>query len=308
VILGETEAIRELRRQIVLLGDSSVPVIITGETGTGKGLVARAIHDQSGRASRPFVSAIPSGLQAFELFGHECGAFSGATDTSRGPFERAWGGTLFLDEIADTSTATQGALLRAMQERTIRREGGTLEIPVDVRIITATQRDLEREMVEGRFRDDLYCRLAAYQLRVPSLRERIADLPLLVGRMLEELELVHGLRCGGITREAVEVLATHSWPGNVRELQNAIHRAVLAADGDPVWVAHLPENVRRPEVQTLSEVERRQIIRALESTSGNVAQAARVLGIGRATLYRRLDELGLGSDLGRARRSEQAVA
>ena len=313
-LLGASPAMRELRRQIGCVVDADIPVAVLGETGTGKELVAREIHGRGPRARRPFVAincaAISPHLQESELFGHERGAFTGAVATHRGRFEQAAGGTLVLDEIGEMSLATQAALLRTLQERTIRRVGGTAEIAVDVRIISLTHRDLEAEVAAGRFREDLYYRLVGFPIRTPPLRERLDDLPLLVQHFLATATAGRGPTA--FAPDAIDALLAHPWPGNVRELANVVRRAALACPGDVIERRHLPAELgaRRPplaagssrmpaivddEVVPLRELERRAIAAALARTGGNVTVAARLLGIGRATLYRRLAELELAT-------------
>jgi DNA-binding NtrC family response regulator len=319
--LGESAAARELARQIERVRASDVAVCIFGESGAGKELVARALHEGSPRARGPFIAincaSIPEALQESELFGHERGSFSGATAQRRGRFEQAAGGTLFLDELGEMSPSTQASLLRTLQERTIRRVGGAEEIPVDARIVAATHRDLEAEVALGRFRADLYFRLVVYPIRVPPLRERKDDLPLLVAHILERLRADVGGAAPRVSRDAIDALARHSWPGNVRELFNVLHRAVLACDGDelteqhvhgaldlsralargPAWggrahaggaIDEAREALTGAHVAPMRELERDAIERALAASGGHVGRAAKLLGIGRATLYRRL--------------------
>jgi DNA-binding NtrC family response regulator len=318
-IVGRSPPMRELVHQVGRVVESDVTVCIYGESGTGKELVARAIHAGGPRQLGPFVAincaAIPGSLQESELFGHERGAFTGATQMRRGRFEQANGGSLFLDEIGEMSAATQASLLRTLQERTIRRVGGSQEIPIDVRIVCATHRDLRAEVGAGRFREDLYFRLVVYPIRVPALRERRDDVPLLVGHFLRELRGDVGREVSRINPEALDALSRYPWPGNVRELQNVVHRSMLACKGDEIELVDLPSDVRKyaarltpeprngvaaqrgtetdDEIITLRELERQAIARALRRTRGNVGQAARLLGIGRATLYRRLATLEL---------------
>ncbi|GAC1353014.1 MAG: sigma-54 dependent transcriptional regulator [Polyangiales bacterium] len=319
-MVGESPPMQELTRQIGRVLESEVSVCLLGESGTGKEVVARAIHQGGKRAKRPFIAvncaAIPQTLQESELFGHERGAFTGATGTHLGRFEQGAGGTLFLDELGEMSLSTQASLLRTLQERTIRRVGGSAEIPVDVRIIGATHRDLGGEVKAGRFRADLFFRLVVYPIRVPPLRERKDDIPALVGHFLRKLSHDVGRNITHIEPEALQALAMHSWPGNVRELQNVVHRAMLACNGDDVTLGDLPPDLRSAalpslprlhaaddtddrmgdEVLPLHEVERRAIVRALRVSHGRVAQAALLLGVGRATLYRRMSEFGLPSE------------
>ena len=320
-IVGASSAMVELSRQVERVIESDVAVCLLGESGTGKELVARAIHRGGPRRSGPFIAincaAIPASLQESELFGHERGAFTGAIQNRLGCFERARGGTLLLDEVGEMSPATQAVLLRTLQERTVRRVGGSQEIPVDVRIVCATHRDLRSEVDAGRFREDLYFRLVVYPIRLPPLRERCEDIPMLVVHFLEKLRTrsPHGVR--GLSAEALDALARHSWSGNVRELENVIHRCVLACRGDEIGLADLPPDLRATtaaapdatpresgedllgdddEVVPLRELEQRAIRKALRLTRGSVGRAAKLLGIGRATLYRRLAELDLAPD------------
>ncbi|MGE0786727.1 MAG: sigma-54-dependent transcriptional regulator [Sandaracinaceae bacterium] len=313
-LIGESGPMRELNVQIERVLASDVAVAIFGDSGTGKEVVARTIHERGHRAAGPFVAvncaAIPQALQESELFGHEKGAFTGAVARHLGRFEQARGGTLLLDEVGEMSPATQAALLRTLQERTIRRVGGTADIGVDVRILCATHRDLEEEVEAGRFRQDLYYRLVVYPVRVPALKERIEDIPQLVHYFMVKLGGDVGHTPRSVEPSALDALMAHEWPGNVRELQNVVHRALLACEGDVLKLAHLPPHVRgaglgrvpsrvdqsaRLPLVPLRELEQRAIREALDATNGNVSEAARLLGIGRATVYRRLAELDLRS-------------
>jgi DNA-binding NtrC family response regulator len=318
-LVGASPAMRELSQQVELVMESDVAVCLLGESGTGKELVARAIHTGGPRRQGPFVAincaAIPAALQESELFGHERGAFTGATQTRLGCFERARGGTLLLDEVGEMSGATQAVLLRTLQERTVRRVGGSQEIPVDVRIVCATHRDLRSEVDEGRFREDLYFRLVVYPIELPALRERREDTPLLAAHVLDKLRARTSHRVRGVSSDALEVLSRHAWPGNVRELENVVHRSVLSCKSEQIEITDLPRELRghspraaadlQPdadellgrgdEILPLREIEHRAIRRALRATRGSVGRAAKLLGIGRATLYRRLAELELGA-------------
>ena len=308
-LVGESAAMSELGQQIRRVARSDVPVCLLGESGSGKELVARAIHARSGR-SGPFVAlncaAIPSALQDAELFGFERGAFTGAVRQQRGCIEQASGGTLFLDEVGEMSASTQALLLRTLQERAVRRIGGHSEIAVDTRVLSATHRDLEEEVRSGRFRQDLYFRLVVYPLRVPPLRERVSDVPLLVDYFLRKF----GGSPSPITRvsgEAMAALMRYAWPGNVRELENLIRRALLTCDGPELGLCCFPAELSgqaqascchparadRDEVRPLREVEHRAIVAALRATQGRVAEAAQRLQVGRATLYRRIQQLGI---------------
>lgn len=315
-IVGRSSRMRELAQQISRVVDSEVAVCLFGESGTGKELAARAIHAGGSRRRGPFIpincAAIAESLQESELFGHERGAFTGATQLRRGRFEQAHGGTLFLDEVGEMSPATQASLLRTLQEKTIVRVGGSSEIPIDVRIIAATHRDLRAEVLAGRFREDLYFRLVVYPVQLPPLRERREDIPLLVGHFLRTLRKDVGRDVTHVRPDALSALLAYSWPGNVRELQNVVHRSMLACRGDEITLADLPPELRalvlptlppasaragaseRPGgVVPLRELERRAIEHALRTTRGSVGQAAKLLGIGRATLYRRLSAFAI---------------
>ena len=317
-LVGSSAPMREVQRRIERVLASDVTVCVYGASGTGKELVARAVHDRGRRKAGPFVAincaAIPTALQESELFGHEKGAFTGALAAREGRFEEARGGTLFLDEIGEMSAATQASLLRALQERTVRRLGGREEIPVDARIVCATHRDLEEEVRAGRFRQDLYYRLVVYPIRVPPLRDRRDDLAALAAHFLRKLRADVGRDVLRVSPEALAALAAYPWPGNVRELENALHCAMLAARDGVVDLRDLPPAVRgarapgpqpsappdvAPEesdeagVLPLYEVERRAIVRALRASQGGVSRAAKLLGISRTTLYRKLAEYGL---------------
>jgi DNA-binding NtrC family response regulator len=319
-IIGGGPAMRELSRQVERVVESDVAVCLLGESGTGKELVTRAIHKSGPRRHGPFVAincaAIPASLQESELFGHERGAFTGATQTRLGCFERARGGTLLLDEIGEMSQATQAVLLRTLQERTVRRVGGSQEIPVDVRIVCATHRDLKSEVDAGRFREDLYFRLVVYPIRLPPLRDRVEDIPLLASHFLDKLRVRSSHSVKRVSAGALEALGRHVWPGNVREFENVIHRSVLACRGEELTETDLPSDLRPTdermnalratndeellgdgdEVLPLRELEQRAIKKALRLTRGSVGRAAKLLGIGRATLYRRLAELDLAPE------------
>ncbi len=323
-LVGRSAPMRGLVRQLRRVLKAEVPVCIFGETGTGKELVARAIHEQGSRAGGPLVAvncaAFAESLLESELFGHDRGAFTGAFATHKGCFEQAQGGTLFLDEVGEMSASTQVRLLRTLQERTIRRVGGTAELRVDVRIIAATHRDLLAEVRSGRFREDLYYRLAVYPLRVPPLRERASDIPLFINHFLRKAGGGDKSRPSRVTPEVLEALLRYHWPGNVRELENVLLRAALSCDGPQIELGHLPAELRAlvlpvipkgfstgrdavvgerlidmDAVVPIRELERREILKALAVTSGSVTKAARLLGLGRATLYRRLGELNLSS-------------
>ncbi len=292
-----------MARLMTLVGRAATvasPVLIRGESGTGKELIARALHDSGPRAERAFVpvncSAIPEALLESLLFGHRRGAFTDAREDRPGLFQVADGGTLFLDEIGDMPAALQAKLLRTLQDSQVQPLGAPEPVAVDVRIVAATHRDLEAMCANGRFRQDLYYRLNVFPIHIPPLRERREDLVPLVSHLLAR----HGLRLGraGLTlnREALALVRAYTWPGNVRELENAIERAIVFCDGAEIGPEDLPDALRRRtvapsdgEIRSLSEVEREQIVRALQSVKGNKAAAARLLGLDRKTLYRKLE-------------------
>ncbi|MCC6848661.1 MAG: sigma-54-dependent Fis family transcriptional regulator [Deltaproteobacteria bacterium] len=295
---------RALMLRAAPIAASDAPVIIRGESGTGKEVLARALHANSPRRAKPFlavnVAALPGELLESELFGHTKGAFTGAGAPKRGLFEAAEGGTLLLDEIAEMPRPLQAKLLRALQDGEIRRVGDTRPFSVDVRILCATNQDLRTCVAERRFREDLFYRLRVFTLVLPPLRERKEDIPALAQMFLEQ----EGHATGRFTPRARAALEGSRWPGNVRELANAVkHGAVLAGNGD-VDVAHLPEEVTSPELpassptplRPLAEVEREHVIRVLEACGGRQIDAARVLGIGRTTLWRKIRDFGIEVD------------
>lgn len=310
-LVGHSHKMIELYKQIALVAPSRSTVLITGESGTGKELVARALHRNSPRAQGAFVAvncgAITETLLESELFGHVKGSFTGATADKRGLFEEANAGTVFLDEIGETSLAVQVKLLRVLQEGEMRRVGSARPVRVDVRVLAATNRDLEREVKEGRFREDLFYRLSVVTICVPPLRERTEDLPLLAANALRQAREA-GARATTISEEALAVLNQYEWPGNVRELENTIAHAALYARGNVITPEDLPAKVRKqprtgePESKTqsmfkdlpsLDELERRYVIHVLQTVSGSRTRAAEVLGIDRRTLYRMAERFGI---------------
>ena len=296
-LIGRSESMQAVFEKIRAVADTDATVLLLGESGTGKELVARAIHHNSARRGRPFVpvncAAIPETLLESELFGHEKGAFTGAVRKRAGLFADAHGGTLFLDEVGDIPLPVQAKLLRALQEKTIRPVGGSQEIQLDVRLVSATHRDLLALVGEGRFRDDLYYRLAVIPIRLPSLRERSEDLLLLANHFLARASAGLGKRMDGFDEDATAWLLAHRWPGNVRELENVIERAVTLARGPRVVRADLgieftPEGAASLSLRpTLAELEEQYIRQVIEETNGDKAAAATILGISVRTLQRR---------------------
>ena len=306
-LLGRSVAMQRLRESIQQVAVTDATVLVLGESGTGKELVAHAIHEGSRRADRSLVkvgcAALPEGLLESELFGHERGAFTGARDRRRGRFELADGGTLFLDEVGDMSSQTQAKLLRVLQEQEFERVGGTDTIRVDVRLITATNRDLEDLVAEGTFREDLYYRLNVVPIRVPPLRERIEDVPILVAHFLRTFAERWGKTAPEVTSEALTLLCRHAWPGNVRELQHVVESLLVFSRGDSIAAGELPPAIRGADRAsdssdhfprtTLRNLERQAVAGTLVATAGNKRKAAEILGIGLKTLYRKIHEFGL---------------
>ncbi|MBA4159713.1 MAG: sigma-54-dependent Fis family transcriptional regulator [Gemmatimonadetes bacterium] len=307
-MVGRSAAMREVFEAVRRVAPTETTVLVCGETGTGKELVARAIHTHSARANGPFVAvncaSLAEGLLESELFGHVKGAFTGAIAEKPGLFEAAAGGTLFLDEIGDVTSALQQRLLRALQEREIRRVGSVRATPVDVRIIAATRRDLREEVSAGRFREDLFYRLKVFQIELPPLRERSGDIPLLVELALGRLRSCPGgrerLTCSPF---AMRMLRAYDWPGNVRELFAALESAAIRTDGDRIETQHLPPEVRAAlnggengesrYRADAPEEERAAILAALEEAEGSRTRAAEILGMGRTTLWRKIKQYGI---------------
>jgi Nif-specific regulatory protein len=307
-MVGSSAAMRRVYDQIEKVLESEITVFISGESGTGKELAAKAIHHASLRSDGPFVdvncAAIPEGLQESELFGHEKGAFTGAVATHPGKFEQADGGTILLDEVGEMSPSAQARLLRVLQERNLQRVGGTKKIELDVRVISASNRDLEQLVGDGQFRQDLYYRLVVFPIHLPPLRDRREDIPALVDHFLAKYAADAGKRINRVDRHALECLSQYHWPGNVRELENVVHRTLLVAQGPELGMDDLPPTLKTSEgtslplvaegeLRSLEEMEKATIQRALEHFNGNLSDAARQLGIGRSTLYRKLEQYGL---------------
>jgi two-component system NtrC family response regulator len=315
-LLGQSAALADVRRLVAQVARTDTTVLVTGETGTGKEVVARAIHRASARAEQPFVpvhcAALAESVLESELFGHERGAFTGAVARKRGRFELAQGGTLFLDEIGELSEAVQVKLLRAIESRTFERVGGEAAIETDARFVAATHRDLEAAIREGRFREDLYYRLNVVRIHVPPLRERRDDIPLLAQHFLHR----HGTRMQRgpvlLSEAAAEALMAYAWPGNVRELENVIERALVLSEGATIGPELLPAEIRapsaarnplaelrgRPLQEALDELERALLLQALEDNGYVQARAAERLGLSKSALHYKLARHGIGAGKG----------
>ncbi len=302
-MIGQSPAIRAFLETLGQAAPSTATVLLMGESGTGKELAARSIHDQSPRAKGPFVAvncaALPESILEAELFGVEKGAFTGAVARKEGRFERASGGTLFLDEVGEMSAGAQVKLLRVLQEGEVERLGGTHTIKVDVRVVAATNKDLQREIAEGRFREDLYFRLNVVEVKIPSLASRREDVPLLADHFLRRYAAKNNKTLRGFSDAARSLLENYAWPGNVRELEHALERAVVLCRNDIIDVGDLPESVRKGPIGAASqivipigtpmeEIERRVIHETLRHTKGDKNLAARLLGIAARTIYRKL--------------------
>lgn len=305
-LVGQSALMQKLYVLVQRVRDTPVSVLITGESGTGKELVARALHLGTSRSDRPFVAvncaAVPSSLLESELFGHVRGAFTDARAARQGLFQQAEGGTLFLDEIGETPPDMQAKLLRVLQERVVRPVGSNVDVPVEVRVLAATNRDLEQDVERGRFREDLFYRLNVVQVHVPPLRARGNDVLLLANHFTSMASLKLGREVQGISTEAARLLLDYDWPGNVRQLQNCIERAVTLTRSDHIDATDLPDNVRKfspspvlglepdvDQVLSLEMMEQRYIERVLQVCGDNKSQAARLLGLDRRTLYRKLE-------------------
>lgn len=311
-VIGSSPAMRQVLNLVGRIAPAdTATVLLLGETGTGKGVVARLIHDLSPRADRPFVNvtctALSENLMESELFGHEKGAFTDARSLKRGLVEVANGGTLFLDEIGELSPALQSKLLGFIEDKTFRRVGGTDDLRVDVRVIAATNRRLEEEVAAGRFREDLFYRLRVLPIELPPLRHRVSDVPLLATAFLDRFNREFGKRVGHVTPEAMRLLEEHAWPGNVRELCNVVERAVLLTEGDEVDVDALPPEVRTPHTGDehpgaitlgpggvdIEELEHQLLMEALRVAEGNRTEAGRLLGLSRHQIRNRLKKYGV---------------
>ncbi|MFP3899057.1 MAG: sigma-54-dependent transcriptional regulator [Dehalococcoidia bacterium] len=301
-IISKSSKMQRLIELIKVVGKSNATVLITGESGTGKELVARAIHSQSHRHNKPFIAvscaALPESLLESELFGHEKGSFTGAYAQKKGKFEFANGGTLFMDEVGEMSANIQVHLLRVLEEKEFARVGGNEPIRVDVRVISATNKDLRKAIEKQEFREDLYYRLNVVNIELPPLRERKEDIPLLAEHFLHKFASENGKDVTGFSPQATEFLLDYDWPGNVRELENAIERAVILAKDSLITVADLPRRdipsrSATTPAKDLKELEKEHILNVLRETGENYSEASRILGISRMTLYKKTKEYGL---------------
>jgi two-component system nitrogen regulation response regulator NtrX len=310
-LTGNSPLVTELKEMISIVAPTNAWILIMGENGTGKELVARSIHRQSRRAGKPFIevncAAIPEDLIESELFGHERGAFTGATMKKRGKFDLAHEGTIFLDEVADMSLKAQAKILRILQEKKFERVGGTKMIPTDVRVLAATNKDLEKEMEEGRFRQDLFYRLNVIPLRIAPLRERKEDIPLLVERFLQEFSIKEGELAKTMTPEAVALLMEHNWPGNVRELKNITERLFIMSPVNAIVACDIPALFRESDQGVPDKLmafsdsykeakwnfEKRYIEKKLQEFDGNISRTAEAIGLERSNLHRKIKSYGL---------------
>ena len=313
-LIGASPAMQQVYQLIDQVSATDATVLITGESGTGKEVVARAIHERSKRKDGPFVAlncaAVPEPLLESELFGHSKGAFTDAKQNRQGLFQQATGGTLFLDEVGEMALTTQPKLLRALQERRVRPVGAEAEIATDVRLVTATNRDLEEMVEDKRFREDLYYRINVIHIPLPPLRTRGGDVLLLAQHLLRHYATVLNKKIVGLSAAVAERMLAYEWPGNVRELGNCIERSVALAHFEEIQVEDLPEKIRTqqtrrstamsgsnlPELLSLEEVERRHVLRVLEACNGNRTDAAKILELDRKTLYRKLLRWGLSDE------------
>ncbi len=308
-VIGKSRKMKEIFDLLAQVAPTDATVLILGESGTGKEVVANAVHHNSPRANQPFIkvacAALPEALLESELFGHEKGAFTGAVARREGRFQAAHRGTIFLDEVGEMTPATQTKILRVLQEKEFEAVGSTRTVKVDVRVIAATNKDLEKEVREGRFREDLYYRLNVVPVLVPPLRERREDIPDLAGHFLSVYRRKNKKEVKEISKKGLDLLIRYDWPGNVRELENCIERAVIIARGEVIAPADFPpqiqslgsekedSGIRLPSGVTLQEVEKALILKTLEDTGGNRSRAAEIMGINRRTLQNKLKEYGI---------------
>jgi DNA-binding NtrC family response regulator len=309
-LVGASRPMQEVMRIVEMAAPSSASVLITGETGSGKEIVARTVHKLSPRAGGPFVaincSAIPESLMESEIFGHERGAFTGAAERRIGCFELADGGTLLLDEIGEMPAPTQAKLLRVLEDRKVRRLGSKTETPVDVRVVAATNKDPEQAVGSGHLRQDLYFRLNVFHINLPPLREHKEDIPLLTEHILRDINVKHSKSVKGVGAEVMDIFMSHTWPGNIRELRNVLERSAIMCERDLITRACLPGEfgksqakspsdlgaIKFPVGTTVDAMERELILQTLAATSNNKTRAAELLGISLKTLHNKLKEYG----------------
>jgi two-component system, NtrC family, response regulator HydG len=308
-IIGQSQQIQKMFETLSMVAPTDATVLILGESGTGKELVANAIHQNSPRKSNPFIkvncAALPETLLESELFGHEKGAFTGAVSRQQGRFRQAHTGSIFLDEIAEMTPATQVKILRVLQERQFEPLGSSHTVQVDVRIIAATNRILEKEIEKGNFREDLYYRLNVVSIEIPTLRERKDDIPLLADYFLKKYAAKNKKLIKGFSPRTADILMRHDWPGNIRELENAVERCVILSRNEMITPEHLPLAIKSMETedvdesdetgdgQSLKDVEKKMILRTLDETDGNRTRASEILGISRRTLQLKLKKYGI---------------
>jgi PAS domain S-box-containing protein len=304
-LIGVGAEMQKVYNLIESLTDIDTTVLITGENGTGKELVAESLHYRGVRSSKPFIrvncAALPETLLESELFGHVKGSFTGAMQDKIGRFQRADGGTILLDEIADISPTVQVRLLRVLQEREIEKVGGTSPIPVDIRVIAATNKNLREKVVSGEFREDLFYRLKVVELKVPPLRERLEDLPLLIEHFIDKFNARFKRQIIGVSASVQEALLRHDWPGNVRELEHVIEHAFVLCRESALAMEHLPEEFENltesvPQIRNSGDFTEQDIVAALQATDGNKSKAATLLGMSRRTIYRKIEDFGLQSE------------
>ncbi len=298
-IIAKSPKMLKIFELIRIVAPTNATVLITGETGTGKEVVARAIHHQSKRRNKPFIAtscaALPESLLESELFGHEKGSFTGAVERKKGKFEASDKGTLFLDEIGEINANTQVHLLRALEEKKVTRIGSNEEIAVDVRVITATNKDLRHMVMQGQFREDLYYRLKVVTINLPALKDRREDILPLAEHFLKKYAEENGKDVINLSPEVIEFMLNYSWPGNVRELENMIEHGVILSTSSAVTMAELPQDIIHPtpaEEKTIEAMTKNHILRVLEETKGNISEAAKILGVQRMTLYNKLKKYG----------------
>jgi two-component system response regulator AtoC len=299
-IIAKSPRMLKIFELIKTVAPTNATVLITGETGTGKEIVARAIHHQSPRRNKPFIAtscaALPESLLESELFGYEKGSFTGAVERKKGKFEAGHKGTLFLDEIGEINANTQIHLLRALEEKEITRIGSNQEIPVDVRVIAATNRDLRTKVMEGQFREDLYYRLKVVTMNLPPLKERREDILPLAEHFLKKYTEENNKGLINFSPEVIEFMLHYAWPGNVRELENIVEHGVILSKNNTITLAELPSDIIQPisaEEKTIEAITRNHIFKVLEETRGNISRAAEILGVRRMTLYNKLKKYKL---------------